>query len=111
MERRLDELYMNADIINYDPGKNFVFFSDLHIGARRPNDSFQPNEGIFLRALDYYKDWTICLGGDIWDLWKNVSLPECMNSYPKVVSDFDFAHTQIVGNHDRELEHKYKEAY
>jgi len=111
MERRLDELYMNADIINYDPEKNFVFFSDLHIGARRPDDSFQPNEKIFLRALDYYKDWTICLGGDIWDLWKNVSLPECMNSYSKIVSEFDFVHTQIVGNHDRELEHRYKEAY
>ena len=111
MERRLDELYMNADIIKYDPGEKFVFFSDLHIGARRPDDSFQPNEEIFLRALDYYKDWTICLGGDIWDLWKNVSLPECMDSYPKIVSEFDFVHTQMVGNHDRELEHRYKEAY
>ena len=31
MERRLDKLYMNADIIKYDPGEKLVFFSDLHV--------------------------------------------------------------------------------
>lgn len=111
MEQRLDELYTNAELIAYDPGEKFVFFSDLHIGARRPDDSFLPNEEIFMRALDTYKDWTICLGGDIWDLWKNSSLLQCMESYPKIVSKFNLAHKQIVGNHDRELEHQYNEAY
>lgn len=113
METRLDELYHTAEVIEYPPEKKFVFVSDLHIGARKPDDSFNPNEEIFYRFWDHYYGWAKRLGGDIWDLWKNKFLKECEDAYPEVkkriAEDPDLI--EECGNHDRELQGKFKEAY
>lgn len=114
METRLDELYQNAQVIEYDREKKFVFFSDLHLGKRAPDDAFQPNEKIFLDTLNQYSpsEWTLCLGGDIYDLWKNQFQSDIVSQYPTVFGKMDpFKIFEIVGNHDRELQNIYPEAY
>lgn len=72
----------------------FVFFSDLHRGARDGADDFQCCERAFNAALAYYfrAGYTLCLLGDVEDLW------ECQAG--TVVSKYQ---------HSYELERRFRE--
>ncbi len=53
---RLDQVFKNAERVNFSNRDKLVFFSDVHRGNNSWADEFARNENIYLYALQYYYD-------------------------------------------------------
>ena len=64
--QRLDQVFEEAKLIEFDNASRFIIFSDCHRGDNSWADDFAHNQVIFFHAMQYYlqKDFTYIEAGD-----------------------------------------------
>jgi hypothetical protein len=91
--------------IRLDENSRYIIFSDHHRGARDSADDFQPCEGTYQAALDYYFEngYTLILLGDVEELWEN-PVQSVMDSYANILASeqrfYPDRYIRLIGNHD-----------
>lgn len=71
--RRLDNAFENAKVIDFDDSDKFIIFSDVHRGDNSIADEFAHNQNIYIHALNQYYDlgYTYIENGDGDELWEH----------------------------------------
>ena len=114
IEKYLDSLLSNSQILKINPKSKIVIFSDLHIGRRNKKDDFLLNSSLFLYLLEHYyypRGYTLILNGDVEELQRN-SFYKVKKNWPDLYALFDKFNSEdkfykIIGNHDIDL-HNYE---
>lgn len=110
VERRLDKVYSEADIIYFDNTSRYVFFSDVHRGDNSLSDDFARNRHIYYHALEYYykSNFTYVEVGDGDELLEHANLRHIYAAHYDIfqmLRHFHNAHRLIMlfGNHNKQL--------
>lgn len=109
--KKLDKLFDASPTIELASKKNWVIFSDLHMGDGGSTDDFKRNSKLFETVLrEYYleKEHTLILNGDVEEL-QRFSVKKIVNQWKPVYSLFDAFNRKgnfykTIGNHDLELQ-------
>jgi UDP-2,3-diacylglucosamine pyrophosphatase LpxH len=106
----LDKVYHNAEIIDLDKDSKIIFFSDIHKGDNSYADDFRHNEHIFNHALLNYlkKDYTYIEIGDGIELWENKSFAPIYRAHQQTFRLLKLFYQKnrlflLWGNHDMEF--------
>ena len=94
-----------------DLHKNWVIFSDLHMGDGGSTDDFKRNHKLFTKTLENFylkKDHALILNGDIEEL-QRFKITKIFNQWRSVYKLFDRFYEKealykTIGNHDLELQ-------
>jgi UDP-2,3-diacylglucosamine pyrophosphatase LpxH len=107
LRRRAEGLRVTLDAVT----DRYIFFSDLHRGARNRADDFRPTERALDAALAYYNrlGYTLVLIGDVEELWEERPAA-VLKAYPRsyaLEAPFHKAgrYIRIWGNHDDEWQY------
>ena len=84
--RRLRDVYHTASIIQFHSKSKFVIMSDCHRGKGSSGDNFQPNQPVYIGALEYYFDngFSYIELGDGDELWENKCLKPIIEAHSNV---------------------------
>ena len=111
--RRLDEVWKNAPVIEFNDCHKFVIMSDCHRGTANWGDNFAPNQQLFFAALNhYYKNgYSYIELGDGDELWENRNMEQIMRAHSDafwIMSEFYKKNRflMLFGNHDKCKEKK-----
>ena len=106
--RRLEKVWENAPVVEFDDNNKFVIMSDCHRGIANWGDNFASNEHLFFAALnDYYKKgYAYVELGDGDELWENRCLGHIMRAHDdsfRLMSLFYQKNRflMLYGNHDK----------
>ena len=104
---RLDRVYRNAKVIDFDDSSKFILFSDCHRGDNSFADDFANNRNIYFHALKHYfnEGFQYCEVGDGDELWENLTFKSIFEAHKNVyllLKDFHVSNKlhMIWGNHD-----------
>lgn len=107
---RLNEVYKNAERIEFDDSSKFVFFSDTHRGDDSIADEFGRNKHIFYHAINYYynNDFTYVEVGDGDELWEQSKFEHIRNGHFSVFNKLreffdDGRLLMLFGNHNLDM--------
>ncbi len=107
VNRRLKGVYHTAPIVQFNSKSKFIIMSDCHRGKGNIGDNFQPNQPVYIGALEYYYDngFTYIELGDGDELWENKCLKpiiEAHNDVFELLSRFynNDRLYMLYGNHD-----------
>jgi len=53
-DKRLNQAYQNAKVLEFDDTSRLIFFSDCHRGDNSLSDEFARNQAIYQYAMAYY---------------------------------------------------------
>lgn len=116
--KRLDEVWENAPVVEFDNDHRFVIMSDCHRGTANWGDNFAPNQHLFFAALnDYYKNgYSYIELGDGDELWENRKMEQIVRAHDDafwMMSEFYKKNRflMIYGNHDKCKEKYIKEYF
>ncbi len=105
--KRIDKVFENAKVIEFDDTSKFIFMSDCHRGNGNGADNFAKNQNLFFYALTkYYNEgYTYIELGDGDELWENKDICEIIATYSNIFWLFSEFYKQnrlyfIYGNHD-----------
>lgn len=111
--RRLEEVWENAKVVEFDDNSKFVVMSDCHRGIANWGDNFAANEHLFYAALnDYYKNGYAYIElGDGDELWENRCMGQIMRAHQDIFRLMSLFYQKnrflmLYGNHDRCKEDK-----
>lgn len=106
-QKRLDNAYRTAKVIEFDTTSKFILFSDCHRGDNSFADDFANNRNIYFHALKHYfkSGFIYCEVGDGDELWENLSFSSIFNAHKNVyllMKQFYIENRLhlIWGNHD-----------
>jgi UDP-2,3-diacylglucosamine pyrophosphatase LpxH len=106
----LDKVYHNAEIIDLDKDSKIIFFSDIHKGDNSYADDFRHNVHVFNHALLNYlkKDYTYIELGDGIELWENKSFAPIYKAHQQTFRLLKLFYQKnrlflLWGNHDMEF--------
>lgn len=106
-DKRLDEVYRNAEKFMIDRNSRIVCMSDCHRGVGNHGDNFLPNQNLFFAALTYYhqKHFHYMELGDGDELWENRKLGRIVEIHSDsfwLISKFyqEGRLHMLYGNHD-----------
>lgn len=107
VNRRLKGVYHTASIVQFNSKSKFIIMSDCHRGKGNIGDNFQPNQPVYIGALEYYYDsgFSYIELGDGDELWENRCLKPIIEAHSDVfelLSRFynDDRLYMLYGNHD-----------
>lgn len=105
--RRLDECFNQAKIIEFDESSKYIFFSDIHRGDNSMSDEFAHNQHLYYHALSSYlkEGYTYVELGDGDELWEHSKFKVIMGAHSDVyllIREFFVKNRlwMIVGNHN-----------
>lgn len=106
--KRLDNVWKEAAVIEFDDNSKFVIMSDCHRGIANWGDNFAPNQHLFFAALkDYYRNGYAYIElGDGDELWENRRAEQILRAHSDafwLMSEFykKGRFLMIYGNHDK----------
>lgn len=112
-DKRLGDLFKEADIIDFDKSSKFILFSDCHRGNNSWTDDFAHNEHLFFHALNYYykKGFTYIEIGDGDEIWENKKFSNIRNAHSHIFWLLQRFHMEkrfylIFGNHNIECKNQ-----
>lgn len=107
VEKRLQSVYQNAQVIPYNGKTKFILMSDCHRGQGNAADNFLPNQNIFYGALEYYyqNGFIYIELGDGDELWENRKIKPIIDIHSDafwMLSNFykENRFYMLYGNHD-----------
>lgn len=107
--KQLDLLHQTSKSVELDTHKQWVIFSDLHMGDGGSTDDFKRNSQLFISSIEqYYQNHALILNGDIEEL-QRFPLHKITKSWKKVYNLFQSFNEKgrlykTVGNHDLTLD-------
>lgn len=122
--KRIDNIFQNSKVIEFDKSSKFVIMSDCHRGDGGLGDNFSRNQDIYFHALKYYYKYkyTYIELGDGDELWEVKKVSDIIENYSNVFWLLSKFYEEdrlyfIYGNHDmikkdrRYIEKNYSEFF
>ncbi len=112
-DKRLDEAYNNAKVIEFDDESRFIFFSDVHRGDNSFSDEFAHNQSTYYHALRRYykKEYTYIELGDGDELWEHANFSHIRSAHSDIYYLLNKMYRagrlfMLYGNHNSNLKDK-----
>lgn len=107
---KLNTLYKQSKIMDFNNESKLIFFSDCHRGDNSISDEFAHNQTIYLHALDYYYEngYTYLEVGDGDELWEHKNFDHIREAHSEIYMELKKFHDvkrfyYFTGNHNVEF--------
>jgi len=112
-DKRLNQAYQNAKVLEFDDTSRLIFFSDCHRGDNSLSDEFARNQAIYQYAMAYYyfNGYIYVEAGDGDELWEYTHFEHIRTAHSDIFRTLQHFHEEdrmimLYGNHNMVLKIK-----
>lgn len=112
-DKRLNQAYQSAKVLEFDETSRLIFFSDCHRGDNSLSDEFARNQAIYQYAMAYYyyNGYTYVEAGDGDELWEYAHFKHIRIAHSDIFHTLQHFHEEdrmimLYGNHNMSLKNK-----